>query len=335
MKIVIPVAGSGTRLRPHTYSQPKSLLLVGGKPMLAHVLDPIVKLDPEEVIFVVGYRGDQIKEYVRENYSFPATFITQDQLLGLGYALDLAVREIPDGDVLIILGDTIVESDLRAFIAAGDNVLGVLPVDDPERFGIVTVEDGRVTKLIEKPSEPESNLAIIGLYYFQDVKPLKEALAGHVLSGKTTRGEIQFTDALQIMLEQGVNFVTYKVDQWFDCGKKETLLSTNRHLVTTTGNNPELPGCTIVPPVHIHPTAQIERSSIGPMVSIARGTTIRDSQLQNCIVGENSTIIDSVLNDSLIGNQVRIRGGRLTANVGDSSELEFEPHPGQDQVNTD
>jgi glucose-1-phosphate thymidylyltransferase len=335
MKIVVPVAGSGTRLRPHTYSQPKSLLFVGGKPMLAHVLDPIVKLDPEEVIFVIGYRGDQIREYVRENYSFPATFVTQDKLLGLGYALYLAANEIADGDMLVILGDTIVGSDLERFVKAGDNVLGVLPVEDPERFGIVTVENGRVTKLVEKPSQAHSNLAIIGLYYFKDVAPIKAALAGNVLSGRTTRGEIQFTDALQIMLEEGYEFVTSQVEEWFDCGKKETMLSTNRHIVAKAGNNPNLPGCTIIPPVYIDPSARIERSRIGPSVSIAENTVIRDSELQNCIVGRNSTIIGSVLTDSLIGNEVELKGGRLTANLGDSSELELEPDSRPNRANTD
>ena len=335
MKIVIPVAGSGTRLRPHTYSQPKSLLFVGGKPMLAHVLDPIVKLDPEQVIFVIGYLGDQIRDYVRENYSFPATFITQDKLLGLGYALHLAVNEISEGDLLVILGDTIIDSDLQQFIKAGDNVLGVLPVEDPERFGIVTVENGRVTKLVEKPSQTDSNLAIIGLYYFKEVAPIKAALAGHVLSGRTTRGEIQFTDALQIMLEEGYEFVTSQVEEWFDCGKKETMLSTNRHIVAKFGNHPNIPGCTVIPPVYVDPSATIERSKIGPSVSIAENAVIRDSELQNCIVGRNSTIISAVLTDSLIGNDVKLKGGHLTANLGDSSELELDPDSRHDRANTD
>ena len=154
MKVVIPVAGIGVRLRPHTYSLPKPLLFVGGQTILAHLLDPIVKLNPDEVIFVVGYRGDQIREYVESRYSFKSTFVEQDRLLGLGYALDMGIRDIPDGDLLVVLGDTVVRADLSRFIAAGDNVLGVLPVDDPTRFGIVNVDNGRVTRMVEKPKEP-------------------------------------------------------------------------------------------------------------------------------------------------------------------------------------
>ena len=173
MKVVIPVAGAGKRLRPHTHSQPKPLLPVGGKPIIAHLLDPIVKLDPEEVIFVIGYRGQQVREFVEKNYRFKATFVQQDRLLGLGYAVNLGIRDLPPGELLIVLGDTVVECDLQKVIAAGENILGVLPVKDPQRFGIVEVADGRVTRMVEKPDHPASNLAIIGLYYFRD-RPERE-----------------------------------------------------------------------------------------------------------------------------------------------------------------
>jgi len=326
MRVVIPVAGAGIRLRPHTYSQPKPLLHVGGKPIIAHLLDPVVKLDPEEVIFIIGFRGQQIREYVEVNYSFKATFVQQDKLLGLGYALNLAIRDIPDGDLLVVLGDTIVKCNLLEFIGAGDNVLGVLPVDDPRRFGIVDVEDGRVVRMVEKPDHPESNLAIIGLYYFKGVAPLKQALADHIESGRTTRGEIQFTDALQLMLEQGTRFVPYEVKGWFDCGKKETMLSTNNHLVSALGETPQIEGSVIHPPVYIHPNAEIINSVIGPSVSVSERSVIRNSTIINSIVGCHSTIENSSLKDSLVGNEVtlrgNVRGDRLVVNLGDSSEVE-------------
>jgi len=322
VRVVIPVAGSGTRLRPHTYSQPKSLLQVGSKPIIAHLLDPIVKLEPAEVVFVIGYMGDRIREYVDHNYAFKATFIEQDKLLGLGYAVDMAVRTIPDGDILVVLGDTIVQCDLKRFVAAGDNVLGVLPVDDPSRFGIVTAENGRVTRLEEKPEKPNSNLAIIGLYYFKDVALLRGALGEHVGSGKMTRGEIQLTDALQMMLERGVEFVPYEVREWFDCGKKETMLKTNQHLVSALEQTPDIPGSVVNGSVYIHPSARVINSEIGPYVSIGEGTVIRDSRVRNSIVGCNSTIEKTVLRDSLVGNDVILRGVDLAANLGDSSEVE-------------
>jgi len=322
MRVVIPVAGSGTRLRPHTYSQPKPLMPVGGKPMLAHLLDPVVKLRPSEVIFVIGYMGERIKEYVTANYSFRSSFVLQDKLLGLGYAVEVAVRTISDGDVLVVLGDTLVECDLRRFADAGDNVLGVMPVDSPSRFGIVYVNNGRVTKLVEKPEHPESNLAIIGLYYFKDVRPLKKALMHLVESGRITRGEIQFTDALQMMLESGSEFVPYEVREWFDCGKKETMLTTNQHLTEVLGRKLQIPGSVIRGSVCIHPSARIIDSQVGPAVSISEGTVVVKSNIENSIIGSNCHIENSTLKDSLIGNDVRLKGVSLVANLGDSSEVE-------------
>ncbi len=322
MRVVIPVAGAGKRLRPHTYSQPKPLLHVGGKPIIAHLLDPVVKLKPEEVIFVIGFRGDQIRQYVEANYSFKATFIRQDKLLGLGYALNLAIRDIPDGDLLVVLGDTIVECDLQEVVSAGDNVLGVLPVDDPQRFGIVNVVDGQIVKMVEKPALPESNLAIIGLYYFKDIAPLKQVLAEHIDSGRTTRGEIQFTDALQLMLERGSRFVAHEVKEWFDCGKKETMLSTNEHLISALGETPQVEGSVVIGPAYIHPGAEVVNSVIGPSVSISEGSTVRFSIISDSIIGCNSLVENMTLKHSLVGNEVTLRGDSLMVNLGDASEIE-------------
>lgn len=326
MKVVIPVAGAGKRLRPHTHSQPKPLLPVGGKPIIAHLLDPIVKLDPEEVIFVIGYRGQQVREYVENNYSFKATFVQQDRLLGLGYAVNLAVSSIPPGELLICLGDTVVECDLQKVIDAGDNILGVLPVDDPERFGVVEIADNLVTRMVEKPDNPKSNLAIIGLYYFNDSTMLKQALADHIKSGLTTRDEVQFTDALQLMLERGVKFVPYEVQEWFDCGKKETMLATNKHLTSSRGQRPIIKGCKINPPVYINPGAEIIDSEIGPSVSISTGSKVQNSTIVNSIIGADSLINNVRLQDSLIGNEVTLKGNGkricLIVNLGDGSQVE-------------
>lgn len=321
MKVVIPVAGAGTRLRPHTYSQPKPLLHIGGKAILDYLLEPIVKLSPDEVIFVIGYMGDRIRQYVTQNYDFKATFVQQDQLLGLGYALNLAVETIENDDVLIVLGDTIVEVDLHKFISFGDNVLGVMQVDDPSRFGIVVTNDDHIIDLEEKPEQPKTNLAIIGLYYFKDVEPLKKALQQHVASGKTTRDEIQFTDALSIMIADGHKLVPFEVSGWYDCGKKETMLSTNQHIVTGSNQTTALDGCVLIPPVFVHPTAKVVRSVLGPNVSVSEGTTITNSVLTNTLVGANTVIEKMVIDDSLVGHNAVLKGKSRVMNVGDATEI--------------
>ncbi len=321
MRVVIPVAGAGTRLRPHTYSLPKPLLHVGGRPIIAHLLDPIVKLNPDEVVFVVGFRGEAIREYVRDNYSFKATFISQDKVLGLGYALDMGIRDLPDDDLLIILGDTIVECDLRKFVSAGDYVLGLKAVDDPRRFGIAVVNNGSVVELEEKPKEPKTNLAVIGLYYFKKVDQLRRVLNAHVASGQITRGEIQFTDALQKMIREGVRFVPYEVSEWFDCGKKETMLSTNRHLVASLHQTPELNDSRVISPVFVHPDAEVSCSVIGPNVSISENTVIKNCIIRNSIVSSNVRIENMILEDSLVGHDVVLRGKSSMVNLGDSSEI--------------
>lgn len=321
MKVVVPVAGVGTRLRPHTYSQPKPLLHVAGRPIIDHILEPVVRLNPEEVVFVIGFMGDQIEEYIRRHYSFQSRFVTQDHLLGLGYALNLALEQITGGSLLIVLGDTIVDADLRAFVAAGQNVLGLRQVEDPSRFGIAEIKDGRIVGLVEKPDKPKSNLAVIGLYYFKDGAPLKSALAQHVKSGKTTRGEVQFTDALELMIRNGTSFVPYEVQNWYDCGKKETLLETNRHLLDGMKTAPAGDRCVINPPVHIAPTARVVNSVLGPYVSVSEGASISNAVIRNSIVGESATIESVILEDSLVGSRTVVRGERRILNVGDSSEI--------------
>lgn len=321
MKVIIPVAGVGSRLRPHTYTTPKVLLHVAGRPILSHVLEPILKLNPEEVVFVIGFRGEDIREFVEKNYRFKASFVRQDNLLGLGYAVSLGMNHIQDGPVLVVLGDTIVECDLERFLTSGDYVLGVRQVDDPRRFGIAEVEDGVVVRLEEKPLAPKTDLAAIGLYYFQDSRPLKAALDHHMASGRTTHGEVQFTDALQAMVESGIRFRPYEVTEWFDCGKKETILETNRHLLKRLGAPAKVAGSTIVQPVFIGEGAIVRHSVIGPNVSLSEGAIVEYSILRDTIIGPHARVDHVVLENSLIGHHVIIRGSARTLNIGDSSEM--------------
>ena len=321
MKVIIPVAGVGSRLRPHTFTTPKVLLHVAGRPIISHVLEPILKLDPEEVVFVIGFRGDDIKEYIQKTYTFKTSFVKQENLLGLGYAVSLAMNQIQNGPVLVVLGDTIVECDLQKFVSAGEYVLGVRQVEDPQRFGIAEIEDGAVVRLEEKPANPKTDLAAIGLYYFQDSNALKAALDNHMASGRITRGEVQFTDALQAMIEAGSRFVPYEVAEWFDCGKKETILETNRHLLKRMGHQTKVAGSTIVQPVFIGEGAVVKHSVLGPNVSLSEGAVVEHAILRDTIVGPHARVEYVVLENSLIGHHVVITGSPRTLNIGDSSEM--------------
>jgi len=321
MKVVIPVAGVGTRLKPHTNTIPKSLLEIAGKPILNYILDPLKKLKPQEVIFVIGYKGDQVRDYVNQNYRFKSTFIEQDELLGLGYAVSLAMPKVGQSDLLIILGDTIVESDLNKFIRTGDFVLGVKRVNDPERFGIAAVKDGYVSKLLEKPKNPPGNLALIGLYYFKRPELLKKELAKLVKSGRRTSGEIQLTDTLQGMIENGTKFVPFEVSGWFDCGTKAATLETNQHFLKKLPQTKSIESCTLLPPVYISSSAKVEQSTIGPFVSVGECAEISDSEITNSIIGKNSRLDKSIIKDSLIGQNVIVAGYRGILNLGDNSEI--------------
>jgi glucose-1-phosphate thymidylyltransferase len=292
---------------------------VAGRPIIDHILDPIVRLNPEEVIFVIGFMGEQIEAHVRKNFTFPCRFVSQDQLLGLGYALNLAMENISGGPLLVVLGDTIVDADLHAFVSAGRYTLGLRQVDDPSRFGIAEIRDGTIVGLEEKPEHPKSDLAVIGLYYFEDASMLKALLAEHVRSGKTTRGEIQFTDALEQMIRRGVSFIPYEVTDWYDCGKVETMLSTNRHLLDKIPSSAAPVGCVVIPPVFIAPEAKVVRSTVGPYVSISDRATIIDCEITNSIIGEGATVERAVIADSLVGRGVTVRDKTGVLNIAQSS----------------
>lgn len=308
MKVIVPVAGVGNRLKPHTNTLPKPLLAVAGRPMLDYVLEPLHRLNPDEVIFVIGYRGDQIKRYVTEHYDFKATFVEQNQLLGLGYAIYLALEKTEASDLLIVLGDTIAECDLVKFTTAGSNVLGLRPVNDPNRFGIAELKDGMVVGVEEKPEHPKTDLALIGLYYISDSAALKNHLDSAVVSDKRTSGEIQLTDALSSMINEGLPFTAFEVDNWLDCGKKETMLSTNSYLLKNKAQAYKIEGSQIVPPVFIAESVSVTNSVIGPNVSVSDNCKLSGVTISNSIIYENCVIADTVIKDSLVGPDARVKG---------------------------
>ncbi|MFH1502894.1 MAG: sugar phosphate nucleotidyltransferase [Candidatus Eisenbacteria bacterium] len=325
MKAIIPVAGIGTRLRPHTHTIPKALVQVAGKPILGHILDELKPLGITEVVLVTGYMGERVKEYVAEAHpDLDACYVDQEERKGLGHAIYLARECVDGGPVLIVLGDTIVAADFSAFVGGDRTLIGVKEVDDPRRFGIVEVHEGRVKSLIEKPDDPPSNLAIVGLYYIVNSNLLFECLSEIVERDIRTKGEYQLTDALILMLERGEDMGAFAVEGWHDCGLPETLLATNRFLLDRSGGNGgEHPGSIIIPPVSIDATALVEHSIVGPYVSIAAGSMVRESVVRDSILNANSTVERSLLTDSLVGEGARVRGSYRKLNVGDSSEIEI------------
>lgn len=322
MRAIIPVAGIGTRLRPHTYTLPKVLLNVAGKPILGHILDELEEQGVEEITVIVGYMSELVEEFVNTHYNFKTTFVLQEERKGLGHSIWMA-RDTYSGDepVLIILGDTIFEFDLKDATKHGTSSLGVKEVEDPRRFGVVETEDGFITKLVEKPEHPKSNLAIVGLYYIHNSGLLKDSLNELVEKDIKTRGEYQLTDALQLMIDKGEKFTTFGVDGWYDCGKSETMLDTNRYLLDRKSRSHDIPETIIIPPVYIGSGVEIERSVIGPYATIAQGAKVKNSIIRNSIVGDDATVTNSLLENSIIGNEAILRGHFSQFNVGNSSEI--------------
>ncbi len=324
---IVPAAGVGTRLRPQTHTVPKALVNVAGKPILGHILDALRDRGVERIVVVVGYMGQRIREYLRERYGDQIEVVEQTERLGLGHAIAVTEKQVRSGPILIVLGDTIVEPDWDAYLSGAEAVIGVKEVEDPRRFGVVEVQGEKVLRLVEKPQDPPSNLAIVGLYYFPDAAPLFASLNVLIEENRRTKGEFQLTDALQRLLENGMPMRVSTVDGWFDCGKPETLLDTNQHLLRMVPQPAPIPGVTLVPPVFIAPTARIEKSILGPNVSVADGAVIRRAIVRDTIVNESALVEDMLLERSVIGESAIVRGTFQRLNVGDSSEVVLNSGP--------
>jgi glucose-1-phosphate thymidylyltransferase len=327
MKVIIPTAGLGTRLRPHTYSKPKPLVSVAGKPVLGHILDTLSQIEIDELIFITGYLGNQIEAYVRQNHPFPARFIEQTELKGQAHAIYLA-RDILSGPTLILYVDTIFDADLRHLNQIeADGVIYVREVPDPRRFGVTFIEDGQITRLIEKPENDISNLAMIGLYYVRDAQWLMRSIETMMDRNIQTKGEFYLTDALQLMIDAGARFTAAPVDVWEDCGTKETVLQTNRYLLDHgRGHDRTIAGSIVIPPVYIDDSAQVTNSIVGPYVSIAAGAVVRDSIVRDAIINQDALIESTTLQNSLVGDDAVVQGDFRELNVGDASEIRFGRH---------
>lgn len=330
MKAIIPVAGAGTNLRPLTYTQPKPLIPVAGKPIIAFIIDQLRKVGVEEFVFIIGYLGEKIQLYVEETYpDIEKEFVQQNERLGLGHAIWSARKAInKTKEIFIVLGDTIIDLDLQEMLNEPTSSLAVKRVDDPRNFGVVEYgKDGFVNRVVEKPKIPKSNQAMVGIYKIKEVKKLIKAIDYNIKNEIKTLGEYQLTDGIMRMIDDGVKFNTISVTNWFDCGKKEILLETNAMLLDKKGyasaNLPLYDNTIIIHPVSIGKDCKISNSIIGPHVTIGDNVNINYSIIKNTIIGNYAAIDEVILTSSVVGNDAAIKGLSQSLNIGDNTEIDF------------
>jgi len=331
LKIVIPMAGWGTRMRPHTWSKPKPLVSVAGKTSLDHLLDMFATLPhpkTTEFIFIIGpFLGEQIPVFIKKYYPHLKTrYVVQEEMKGQSHALWLARHQL-SGPMLMVFSDTLLDTDF-SFIAQekSDGVAWVKAVKDPRRFGVAEVNaEGQIIRLVEKPKSMENNLALVGCYYFKSSEKLLSAIDEQIKRGIELKGEYFLADAVNIMLERGAQMRINKVDTWLDTGTIEATLETNMYMLDHGRDNSEeatkRTGATIISPVFIHPSAKVDASVIGPHVSIGPDCEVQGCVIRNTILDEGAAVTDSVLDGSFIGRQAKVEGSAASVNIGDNSSI--------------
>lgn len=330
MKAIIPVAGAGTKLRPLTYTQPKALIPMAGKTILAVIIDQLLEAGVDDFVFVIGYLGEKIQRYIAKTYPhLKYTVVTQNDRRGTGHAIWLTKDAVNSDELLIVLGDTICDYNVGELISSERSMIGVRRVDDPRSFGVAELDEhDAVIRVVEKPLIPRSNMAMVGVYYVKETDKLFEALGAHIAARLDEQGEYHLTQALQEMIESGVHFNAFRVANWFDCGKKETLLSTNAILLREMQDRGSIPpnafeGAVIIPPVSIAEGCNIKHSIIGPNVTIGEFTNIDASIIQDSIIGSYAELKEVVLHSSIIGSDAFVRGMSQSLNIGDNTEIDL------------
>lgn len=330
MKIILPVAGKGTRLRPQTQTKAKSLVHVAGKTVLEHIISRLNHLWTTEYIFITDENGGQIREFMERKFSsLSCRYIVQKEQKGPAHAVSLATPFVAAGDdLLIVFNDTIFDADLSMIddLCAGcDGLIYSKEVEDYQRFGVNVVRDGFITAMVEKPDTPVSKLAQVGLYYLKDGLAFMQYLNQTIISEDMVKGEYYLPSVFMRMINDGRTFKAPEIDAWLDCGKPETLLETNSYLLIGRHHiHGSAVDSVLIEPVHIEKGAVVRECIIGPNVSIASGSVIEKSVLSNSIINGNSVIRNMILQDSILGDSINLTGSARRMNVGDHSLIELQ-----------
>lgn len=330
MKIILPVAGKGTRLRPHTHTKAKSLVHVAGKTVLEHIVSRLEVLRAAELIFITDENGKQIEDFMAARFpGLNCIYIVQKERLGPAHAVALAAPRIEDGDeVLVVFNDTIFVTDLERIPQLCDDCDGLIyskEVEDYQRFGVNVVRGGFIVDMVEKPDTPVSRLAQVGLYYLKDGKRFMGYLEQTIAAGEMVKGEYYLPSVFMRMIQDGRRFRAPEIDAWLDCGKPETLLETNRFLLRGRHHaHGEVVNSVLIEPVHIEKGAVVRGSILGPNVSVAAGSVVEESIIRDAIINADSKVRDIILHSSILGDSVTLIGSPRRMNIGDHSLIEME-----------
>jgi len=320
--IILPVAGLGTRLRPQTWTKPKPLVSLAGKPMLAHALDQVLPVSPENIVFITGFLGDQIETWARDSLDVPVAFVTQPEMRGQTDAI-LRTRGLVERDALILFPDMLFEADFSDLAEVdADVVMFTKEVEDPSALGIAVVENDRIVRLVEKPQELISNLAVIGIYYVRNIDDLYTAIEEQMHRGLALKNEYYIADAIQLMIDAGAKVISRPVKIWEDCGNADALLSSNRSQLERHKPPPDhREGSVIIAPSFVAEDATVVDSVVGPFASVGRGATIRGSIVRDSIIEAEAEICGATLEQSIVGRRASVHGFRGRLNVGDDAAV--------------
>ncbi|MGV3590004.1 MAG: sugar phosphate nucleotidyltransferase [Adhaeribacter sp.] len=333
MKIIVPMAGMGKRMRPHTLTVPKPLVPIAGKPIVQRLVEDIAKVchEPiEEVAFIIGDFGKDVENRllkIAESVGARGTISYQDKPLGTAHAI-LCAKESLEGNVVVAFADTLFKADFTLDTSA-DGTIWVQQVEDPRPFGVVKLNDsGEITDFVEKPEHFVSDLAIIGIYYFKDGAYLREELQYLLDNNILDKGEFQLTNALENMKNKGTRFIPGKISEWLDCGNKDATVYTNQRYLSYLQDSDDLVAATaqinnsvVIPPVFIGENVILDNAVVGPYVSIGNGTQVSDSVISNSIVQENTVIKFANITNSMLGSFVSYKGTQADLSLGDYNAL--------------